>query len=371
MGIAHFNSSESVEEANDRLADDASNKHEHWREQFPEFVGRSPAIKAILKLISKIAGSNSSVLILGESGTGKELVASSIHRLSERRYKAFVAINCSAIPEDLLEAELFGHEKGAFTGADRKRIGHFGLAEGGTLFLDEIGDMTPRLQSKILRVLQEKQYTPIGSNLVKSFDVRVIAATNKNLEAAVKANEFRLDLYYRLNVLPIRLPTLRERKSDIELLLEHFCEQLSRIHLSNPKCWFDESAILALEEYSWPGNIRQLQNLVERLVITHGSPKISKEDLPYEYLENDSTFEDLQKTESKPTHHQSHLSNQLPHEGIDLNRYMEDLETILIQQALEKTNNNKSQASKLLGLNRTTLVEKLKKRKTLKESELP
>lgn len=364
MGNAQNNSTENAELSDDLLGSPSSKENEDWREQFPEIVGTSPAITKILKLVAKIAHSNSSVLILGESGTGKELIASAIHRLSERRHRAFVPINCSAIPEELLEAELFGHEKGAFTGADRKRIGHFGVADGGTIFLDEIGDMTPRLQSKILRVLQEKQYTPVGSNLVKNVDVRIIAATNINLEAAVKANEFRLDLYYRLNVLPIKLPTLRERTSDIEELLEYFVDQMNRLHLPNPPCWFDASAIQVLENYSWPGNVRQLQNLVERLVITHSLGKITREDLPSEFLESSEP----EKTYQEIPQRQGAVSK-LPNEGMDLDEYIEEMENELIRQALERTNNNKSQASKLLGMNRTTLVEKLKKRKQIDTKE--
>ncbi len=373
MGIAHVDSETSNVIQNKLLGETPSKDNENWRELFPEIIGRSPALLDVLKLVAKIAHSNSAVLILGESGTGKELVASAVHRLSERRHRSFVAINCSAIPEDLLEAELFGHEKGAFTGADRKRIGHFGIADGGTIFLDEIGDMTPRLQSKLLRVLQEKQYTPVGSNTVKSIDVRIIAATNKDLESAVKANEFRLDLYYRLNVLPIKLPTLSERKSDIELLLEHFCEQMNRIHLPNPACWFDPSAVEVLSQYPWPGNIRQLQNLVERLVITHTGGRISANDLPKEYSTQDTASPPIVAA-STPEHatpviHRQGASAKLPVEGIDLDDYIEALENELIRQALDRTNNNKSQASKLLGMNRTTLVEKLKKRNVFSQAD--
>lgn len=354
MGIAHTNP------PGMKAGDDAQLKNsveKNWRDDFPEIIGQSQAILNVLQLVSKISTSNSSVLILGESGTGKELIASAIHRLSERHHKAFVTINCSAIPEELLEAELFGHEKGAFTGADKKRLGHFGVADGGTIFLDEIGDMTPRLQSKILRVLQERQYMSVGSNHVKNIDVRIIAATNKNLEAAVKANEFRLDLYYRLNVLPINLPTLRERRSDIRLLLEFFCAQMNRIHQCNPPCWLEEAAIQQLETYSWPGNIRQLQNLVERLFITRSSSKITREDLPFEFFdtEKEAAFQNQPQRQG--------AISKLPDEGIDLGQYIEELENNLINQALQRTSNNKSQASKLLGINRTTLVEKLKKRR--------
>ncbi|MBI2603346.1 MAG: sigma-54-dependent Fis family transcriptional regulator [Deltaproteobacteria bacterium] len=340
---------------------------ENYRELFPEIAGRSPTLTHALRLVAKVARSPSSVLILGESGTGKELIASAIHRLSERRYKCFVAINCSAIPEELLEAELFGHEKGAFTGADRKRIGHFGAAEGGTIFLDEIGDMTPRLQSKLLRVLQEKQYSSVGSHTVKHVDVRIIAATNKDLEQAVKDNSFRLDLYYRLNVLPVELPPLRARAGDVELLLEHFCEQMNRLHLPETSCWFDPQALETLRSYSWPGNVRQLQNLVERLVLTHPGGRIGKDDLPPEFVQAkdlEPRPADEMPALAPPSSeiYRAGASAQLPKMGLNLNEYIESLENNLILQALQRTNNNKNQASKLLGMNRTTLVEKIKKR---------
>lgn len=345
----------------------------NWRVLFPEIIGKSRAISEILQLVSKVARSNSSVLILGESGTGKELIASAIHRLSERRHHCFVAINCSAIPEDLLEAELFGHEKGAFTGADKKRVGYFGVADQGTIFLDEIGDMPPRLQAKLLRVLQEKKYTPVGSNVVQKVDVRIVAATNKDLEAAVNAKSFRLDLYYRLNVFPVRLPTLAEREGDLELLLEHFVEQMNWIHPQNQSIGFDEQALDLLKKYSWPGNVRQLQNLVERLMITREGGIITPNDLPQEF------FEDAQKNlklakELSIVDASSHLHptrqhimypdqfGDLPRDGINLNNFIEELENNLILQALDRTQNNKNQAAKLLGLNRTTLVEKIKKR---------
>ncbi len=226
--------------------------------------------------------------------------------------------------------------------------------------------MTPRLQSKLLRVLQEKQYTPVGSNTVKNIDVRIIAATNKDLEGAVKANEFRLDLYYRLNVLPIKLPTLSERKGDIELLLEHFCEQMNRIHLPDPPCWFDPTAIEVLGQYQWPGNVRQLQNLVERLVITHTGGRIGIDDLPKEFVEvpthQTPSLAASQGSEDMHSPKRQGAISKLPLEGMHLDRYIEELENELIRQALDRTHNNKSQASKLLGMNRTTLVEKLKKR---------
>ncbi len=344
-----------------------SKNNETCSELFPEIIGESLALIKVLNLVRKIAPSSSAVLILGQSGTGKELIASAIHRLSDRRDKKFVAINCSAIPEDLLEAELFGYEKGAFTGASKRRIGYFGVADGGTIFLDEIGDTPARLQSKLLRVLQEKQYTPIGSNLVKDVDVRIIAATNRDLESAVKENQFRLDLFYRLNVLPITLPSLMERKEDIPLLIKHFSQRVNANNLTDS--WFDQEAIAVLSEYYWPGNVRQLQNLVERLLITHSGGGIKAKDLPLEFLTHHEVEEPrkFQQSEEQTSYIRQGAVSKLPKEGFNLDEYLENLENDFILQALERANNNKSQASKLLGLNRTTLVEKLKKRKSLKE----
>ena len=336
---------------------------------FPEIIGNSDSLKQALQVVAKIAHSHSSVLILGESGTGKELVAASIHRLSSRNAHRFVAINCSAIPEDLLEAELFGHEKGAFTGADRKRIGLFGAAERGTVFLDEIGDMPPRLQSKLLRVLQEKTYSPIGSHTAQKVDVRIIAATNKDLEAEVAANRFRLDLFYRLNVLPITLPPLRDRAGDVDLLLDHYSAQMSRSHQIESPCWFSDAARTALQRHSWPGNVRELQNLVERMVVTTNGGRIDVDTLPPN-LRSKTKQQALPETPVRSVALQNvnemrrcGAETQLPQEGLDLGKFLERLENTLIMQALERTSNNKNQASKLLGLNRTTLVEKIKKRK--------
>jgi transcriptional regulator with PAS, ATPase and Fis domain len=270
-----------------------------------------------------------------------------------------LALNCSAIPEDLLEAELFGHEKGAFTGADKKRIGHFGMADGGSLFLDEIGDMPLRLQAKLLRVLQERKFTPIGGTEGRRVDIRIIAATNIDLAQAVKTQKFRLDLYYRLNVLPIDVPPLRERRQDIPLLLEYFLQLGNRAKLAASPCWIAESVGAALAAYSWPGNIRQLQNLIERLLIIKGGGWIELEDLPLEYLQNPA----IAKAKPKPLMPRTMSpSIPLPDEGIDLCKYIGDLENQLIIEALAKTQNNKNQAAKLLGLNRTTLVERIKKR---------
>lgn len=354
-----------------------------WRQALSEIVGKSEAMEKVLQTLSKVARSDSPVLIHGESGTGKELVARAVHRLSNRASKRFLAINCSAIPESLLESELFGYVRGAFTGADRTRKGYFEETSGGTLFLDEIGEMPARLQAKLLRVLQEKQFSPVGSNEVKFADVRVIAATNVDLEEAVAKGLFRLDLFYRLNVLPVTLPPLRDRKSDVRQLLDHFLDHSNQNHrLLNP-CYFAPEVYTCLEKYPWPGNVRELQNLVERVVVMSSGGSVSLEHLPDEYKlvksgaastggagasaglnEPQLSFSSrAPAAEGPPTSFESRPVDLLPHEGIDLETYIESLENTLIMQALERTGHNKNQAAKLLGLNRTTLVERIKKRK--------
>ncbi|NRA65587.1 MAG: sigma 54-interacting transcriptional regulator [Pseudobacteriovorax sp.] len=338
-----------------------------------DIKGVSSQIDDVLTTVAKVARSDSPVLINGESGTGKELIARGIHRLSQRVSKPFVAINCSAIPENLLESELFGHVKGAFTGADSRRKGYFEEAAGGSIFLDEIGEMPWRLQSKLLRVLQEKQFTPVGSSESKIANVRVIAATNVDLEKAIAAREFRLDLYYRLNVLPLQIPALRQRVADIPVLLEYFISQANRQHnYSNPS-YMPSEVVKVLETHNWPGNVRELQNLVERLVVITGGGKISVDDLPPEYRHaaigaNDFDVESKAQLmrESEQDSKSSDapgLTDDLLNTGMNLTAYIENLENKLILQALEKTGNNKNQAAKLLGLNRTTLVERIKKRK--------
>ena len=282
-------SGDSQSQVQNALFGDQSNSvasNQNWRQNFPEIVGRSQAIMTVLETVSKVAKSDSAVLILGESGTGKELIASAIHRLSPRSHRPFQAINCSAIPEALLESELFGHEKGAFTGADKRRIGLFEAASGGTIFLDEIGDMAASLQAKLLRVLQDKQFTPVGSNKTIQADVRIVAATNKNLEMAHKRGQFRLDLYYRLNVLPINLPTLNERVGDIPILLEHFVEVANRVQNLDSPAFFTDELVGALGKYSWPGNVRELINLIERLVVMKGGGRIDVTDLPQDMLKS-------------------------------------------------------------------------------------
>lgn len=310
-------------------------------------VGVSDAMKGIYSLIDKVADTDSTVLLLGESGTGKELVAKAIHYGSRRADHPMVAVNCGAIPEELLESELFGHVKGAFTGAVATRPGRFEMAEGGTIFLDEIGDMSPRLQVKVLRVLQERKFEPVGSNKTIEVDVRIIAATNKNLEKAVKENNFREDLYYRLHVIPVRLPPLRERLEDVPLLIDFF---LKRYAQENARILphINSDAMLALTHYPWPGNVRELENMVERLVILKHEGDITMTDLPERFhIRSDDDM----------------VTNvQIPENGLSFKDVVDDFENQLILKALEKTGWNKNKAAQLLQLNRTTLVEKIKKR---------
>lgn len=347
------------------------------REAFPEIIGRSQAMMQLLPMIFKVSRSDGAVLIAGESGTGKELIASAIHRLSNRASRKFIAINCSAIPEALLESELFGHERGSFTGAHARRQGIFEIAHGGTIFLDEIGDMPLHLQAKLLRVLQEKQYSPVGSHELKRSDVRIVAATNVDLKKAVEQKTFRLDLFYRLNVLPINVPSLSERAGDVPLLLDHFLEIAQRKHGLQRPCYFTHEAMETLLAHSWPGNIRELQNLVERLVVVTSGGPITRDLIPQDIL-----LAQVEKVEApvvekaralpevsqdlvaaaQETAGASGYLMPLPTEGLDLASFIEKLENDLILQALERTDNNKQKAAKLLGLNRTTLVERLKKR---------
>ncbi|WP_159455460.1 sigma-54 interaction domain-containing protein [Pseudobacteriovorax antillogorgiicola] len=340
------------------------------RHTLSEIKGQSQAMDRVLQTVGKVARSDSPVLINGESGTGKELIARAIHRLSQRVSRRFVAINCSAIPENLLESELFGHVKGAFTGAESRRKGYFEEAHGGTIFLDEIGDMPWRLQAKLLRVLQEKQFSPIGSNETKFADVRVVAATNVNLEKAVADKDFRLDLFYRLNVLPVRVPALHERKEDISVLLNHFLEESNKQHNFMNPAYFQPEVYQVLQNHRWPGNVRELQNLVERLVVITGGGRIAVDDLPPEYRHGKidepkvtKTLESQIQQDPVSSVDKAAPEGDLPELGINLTEYIEQLENSLILQALERTGNNKNRAAKLLGLNRTTLVERIKKRK--------
>ncbi|RMF92593.1 MAG: sigma-54-dependent Fis family transcriptional regulator [Candidatus Schekmanbacteria bacterium] len=319
--------------------------------KFDNFVGASESMLEVFKIIETVSNSDSTVLIYGESGTGKELAAKSIHYNSKRRDKYLVPVNCGAIPEDLLETELFGHVKGAFTGAVNKRIGRFEFANGGTIFLDEIGDMSLNLQVKLLRVLQEKEFTPVGGTEPIKVDVRVIAATNQNLEKAVEEKRFREDLYYRLNVIPLTIPPLRERKSDIPLLVEHFINQMRYEKGVNVKEVSDEVMEIFME-YDWPGNVRELENIIERMMIFSGDKeRLTAIDLP----------EKFKKRQSKPRSY--HIK--LPLEGLNLKKIIHQIEDDLILQALERTGGVKEKAAQLLKMNRTTLVQKIKKRKLL------
>jgi DNA-binding NtrC family response regulator len=313
-------------------------------------IGESEKMLSLFEMVEKVATSDSTVLIQGESGTGKELVARAIHDLSNRASKNFVAVNCAAIPDELLESELFGHVKGSFTGAVATRIGRFEMADKGTLFLDEIGDMKANLQVKLLRVLQSRELEPVGATRSKKVDVRIIAATNQNLDQMVVSKAFREDLYYRLSVIPIILPPLREREADIGLLLNSFLEKFNKSKQRKVQ-GFDKQVMEILTNYEWPGNVRELENLVERLVIIKGSGVLTFQDLPEKYRGGRAAaaVQGEQMT--------------LPADGFCLNSAVEEFENRLILQALEKSGGNKKEAAELLNLKRTTLIEKLKKKK--------
>lgn len=311
-------------------------------------VSQSDVMKEVFHLIECVADSEGTVLLMGESGTGKELLAQTIHYNSLRRKGPLIPVNCGAIPESLLESELFGHEKGAFTGAIATKLGRFELAEGGTIFLDEIGDLSPPLQVKILRVLQERTFERVGGTRTLKTDARVVAATNQDLEELVNTKRFREDLYYRLNVVPIMVPPLRQRSGDIPLLLRHFIEQLNeRRGATLTDC--SEEALALLSDYQWPGNVRELANLVERIAILKRKGQVDVTDLP-EKIRRPSITPSLSTSPS------------IPGAGIDLSRVVEEFENRLILEALERTNWVKSRAAQLLQINRTTLIEKLKKR---------
>ncbi|MGO9372796.1 MAG: sigma-54-dependent transcriptional regulator [Syntrophobacteraceae bacterium] len=309
-------------------------------------IGQSAPMHHLYRIIKRVAKTDSTVLVTGESGTGKELIANAIHDQSPRREMPFVPINCGAIPEELLESELFGHEKGAFTGAFKERRGRFELANKGTVFLDEIGEMSPKLQVKLLRFLQETKFQRIGGSRTVEVDVRILAATNKDLERAVAENEFREDLFYRLNVIPIHVPPLRERDGDIALLIQHFLKQHC-LKKNIPQKQMSAAAIESFEQYDWPGNVRELQNVIERLVILTDTDEIQIHDLP-------KRMQAAQKAEPR------HI--ELGEDGINLKETLDDLENRLILDALQRSGGVKNKAAKLLGLNRTTLIEKMKKK---------
>jgi transcriptional regulator with GAF, ATPase, and Fis domain len=296
-----------------------------------------------------VADSDSTVMIQGESGTGKELVARMLHFNSLRKDRPLVPVNCGAIPETLLESELFGHEKGAFTGATHTRMGRFELANGGTIFLDEIGEMSLPLQVKLLRVLQERAFERVGGNRTIQVDVRIVAATNQDLEALVEEKRFRQDLFYRLNVIPIVIPPLRERRSDIPLLIDHF---LARFNQSKHTeiSGIDPDALRLLTEYEWPGNIRELENMIERLVVLKKQGALAAVDLP----------EKICRKPAAPEFKEQFI--RFNEDGINLSREVEQYENHLIIEALRKANGVTTRAAQLLHLNRTTLVEKLKRK---------
>lgn len=360
---------------------------------FSSLVGSGPAMQKVKKLIQQVAKTDATVLILGESGTGKEVVAQTLHNASKRAERAFVPINCGAIPGELLESELFGHEKGAFTGAITARKGRFEMAEKGTIFLDEIGDMPLPMQVKLLRVLQERNYERVGGNKTFECDVRVVAATHRNLEEHITEGNFREDLFYRLNVFPIEMPSLRERPEDIPELLDFMFSQIQQAERETPQ--LSEQALRALQAYQWPGNVRELGNLAERLTILFEGQTVSYEDLPERYqvevseaiIVETPVVESVDEQETVVTT-QADVIMQTPsaeeavtqpaqeevldksamqesvmdlENGLDLKSYLVEMEVKLIQKALSQTEGNVSQAAKLLKTNRTTLVEKIRK----------
>lgn len=322
---------------------------EDIKSPIPDFVGRHPKVLEIFQLVMSLQKTESSVLITGESGTGKEVIAQAIHSLSPRKNKPWVAVNCGAIPHSLMESELFGHVKGAFTGATQNRMGRFQRAGAGTLFLDEIYDLPLDLQSKLLRAIQTRTFEPVGSVEPMRLDARIIAATNQDLEVAVNQGRFREDLYYRLNVIPVYIPPLRSRKSDIPLLVNRFIHKFAE-KIEKPIYGVSEEAMTCLMEYHWPGNIRELENLIERVVVLKLEGNvIDLKDLPVQHFRKINLERFVANVD-------------LPELGLDFNEAVNTFENELILQALQKTDGNKNKAAGLLNLNRTTLVEKLKRK---------
>jgi len=314
----------------------------------PEIVGTSEQFVEVLDLVAKVAPTGATTLLTGESGTGKELIADALHRLSRRKDKPYIKLNCTAIPEGLLESELFGHEKGAFTGAIRKKPGKFELADGGTIFLDEIGDMSPATQAKVLRVLQEKEFTPVGGELVKKVDVRIIAATNKDLPLEVQQGRFREDLFYRLNVITISIPPLRERKSDIPFLADHFLERMAKKSNVQKKS-LSRNGLDRLLTHSWPGNIRELENAIERAFLLSDGLIIQADDFP------------ITPNTSRRNGHTFPVETDWLTKAASLNETMEVVEKELIIEALKKAGGVQVEAAKLLGVNHKNLWHKIRK----------
>ncbi len=315
-----------------------------------DIAGASKPIMELFSIIKKVSVSDSSILITGESGTGKELVARTIHMNSPRKHGPMIVINCGAIPGELLESELFGHEKGAFTGAHRSRMGRFELADNGTIFLDEIGDMSPELQVKLLRAIQERKIERVGGTTAIDVNIRILSATNKDLASSIEHGSFREDLFYRLNVIPIHIPPLRERIADIPLLVDHFQRKLEQRAMYDYKVKiFSDSAMEAMQRYSWPGNVRELENLIERLSVLVDGDVVELSDLP-DHIVNDSDV-------SVPSGDIASIIDS----GIGFNEAVERYQKSLILYALKQTDWVKARAADLLKMNRTTLVEKIKK----------
>ena len=336
-----------------------------------KIIGNHPSVKTVLQVIERVAASACTVLITGESGTGKELIVAALHDASPRKNAPLITINCGAIPENLIESELFGHAKGSFTGAHAARRGHVASAEGGTLFLDEVGELPLAVQVKLLRLLQQREYTPVGESRAVKCDIRVVAATNRNLEDEVKAGRFREDLYYRLNVIHVELPALRNRPQDIALLANHFLNTCAERAGRDDIRGFTDEALRALRDYAWPGNVRALENTVERAVLLSAGPMIGIADLPERVrgaasVAPERTSEIVEVAPVAPASSVMAMApavRSLPDDGIDLRSAMEEYENTLIRQALDRTGWNKNRAAQLLGINRTTLVEMVKRKR--------
>jgi len=320
---------------------------------FGELIGYAPTMREVFDMVARVADTDATVLLTGESGTGKEMVARTLHNKSSRANKPMIAVNCGAIPEELLESELFGHEKGAFTGAVQARMGRFEMAQGGTIFLDEIGDMSPNLQVKLLRVIQEREFERVGGERTIKVNVRVIAATRQDLEKLVEDGGFREDLYYRLNVIQIKLPPLRDRLDDLPILVEHFMEKHGR-KKDRGVTGVSKDVMGIFSGYSWPGNVRELENVIERACILKGEGAITRAEVPEKITQRGEGGLGFRF--------------QLPQSGIDFNMAVDLFERDLINQALTRSDGIKNRAAKLLSLGRTTLVEKMKKKKIMDAS---
>ncbi len=357
---------EKASETHQKVRDVALSSPTLKLENGQDFVGHSRQMKSVFALIQRLANVSTSVLIRGENGTGKELVASAIHLYGPRKEKKFVAVNCGAIPENLMESELFGHEKGAFTGANTRHIGKFQFAEGGTLFLDEVGELPPQMQVKLLRVLQERSFTPVGSNREIKCDVRIIAATNRDLDKMIKEGKFRQDLFYRLNVMPIFLPSLRERQDDIPLLVNTFIQKFNRLHDRDIKGITGE-ALEKLRRYSWPGNIRELENSIERAFVMELSEQITLRSLP-EQISGISPEEAMQmpldENETRIAEEGSFSATgaaQVSAAGVDFHKEKEDFERQFIINALRRFGGRINQTVAHANIPKNTLLRKIRK----------